>query len=97
MRNRYRLILVTIATLMLTACGGGGGGGGTSTPTTETADNSGTPTQPSNTVMAVGEAYTIKQGDAIIKQSDPTVVVIETDIDTGVTTATLQSGSATIH
>jgi len=82
MRNKYTLILVAVTTLIFTACGGG---------TDSTSSSVG------STSMKRGTAYKVNAGDSIVKSSDPTVVVIETDIKTGVTTATLQSGSATIE
>lgn len=47
--------------------------------------------------MIPGKPYIMNEGEVIVKGSNETVVVLETDIETGVTTATLQSGSASIE
>jgi len=84
MRNKYTLTLAAVTTLIFTACGGGGGTDGTSGSLGSTSMNQGT-------------AYAVNAGDSIVKSSDPTVVLIETDIQSGASTITLQGGSATIE
>jgi len=39
----------------------------------------------------------VKHGQSIAKSSENTVIILETMIETGVTTVMLQSGSATIE
>lgn len=68
--------------LMLLFVACGGGGGNTSN-----GDNN----------MIVGKKYMMSKGRTIVKKTDPTVVLIETNIETGKTIATLQSGSAAIE
>ncbi len=47
--------------------------------------------------MEIGHSYAMHKGDTIVKNAENTVVVIETDLETGETVAVLQSGSATIE
>jgi len=66
----------------LAGCGGGGGGTESASEDTRTV------------AMVAGRAYTVEEGDTIEKRSADTVVLVETDLHSGETTATLQSGSA---
>ncbi len=95
MKNRklYRTLLASVAMAsMLTGCGGGGGGGSEFS----SADGN-VNIEASSTQMTIGRAYTVHEGDTIVKNAENTVVVIETDLETGETVAVLQSGSATIE
>jgi len=46
--------------------------------------------------MIVGKSYTLKEGDVIIRNVESTTLLLETDMITGETVATLQQGSANI-
>jgi len=70
----------------------------------DTSNTETTPPSTDNTVsnatvtdMKIGEIYTVKHGQSIAKSSENTVIILETMIETGVTTVMLQSGSATIE
>ena len=95
-----------IATLVFTACGGGGGDTPASNPSEPNIDKSEPKTStPDNTektptainTMTIGVPYTMKKGQTIIREEEPTVVVIENDTETLITIATLESGSARIE
>jgi hypothetical protein len=113
MKTIYNLLWAILLVLGITACGGGGGGGGntqasqgdttssaqheddTTTPT-HTDDDSDTPPSKGRE-MQKGKSYTLHRGDVIIRQSSRTILVLNTDIQTGETNATLESGSARIE
>lgn len=76
-------ILTIIATVLFTACGGGGGNGDGDDPEVVT--------------MQKGKPYEMQSGQAIVKKSDDAQVLLETNIETGITTAVLQQGSAVIE
>lgn len=56
-----------------------------------------TNTNTNTNTMTIGVPYAIQKGQTIIREEEPTVVVIETTTDTLVTTATLESGKARIE
>jgi len=90
MMTKMKLTILTVATFLFTACGGGGG--------EDTSNRTGLSTpEPTAISMKIGQLYAMKEGQTIVRDSDPTVVVLETDIEAGVTIATLQSGSASIE
>lgn len=90
--TKMKLTILTVAIFLFTACGGGGGG------EEDTSNETGGSTpEPTTMTMKIGESYTMKEGQTIVRDSDPTVMLLETDIETGVTIATLQSGSASIE
>ncbi|WP_353661647.1 hypothetical protein [Hydrogenimonas sp. SS33] len=72
--------------LAFSGCGGGGGGNDTASVA-----------QGSGTTMTAGRSYALKEGDRIVKRSPDAQVLLETDLNTGETTATLISGSAAIE
>jgi len=80
-------IFILMITVLFTACGGGGSSdSGASTP----------PSTSTSVSMVIDQVYTMSAGESIEKDSEPTEVVLETDINTGVTQATLTSGSASL-
>ncbi len=82
---RNFLAIVTLATMtFFTACGGGGSG--------DSANSSSS----TSVSMAIGKAYAMSSGQTIKKESQPTEIFLETDVNTGETQATLTSGSASI-
>jgi hypothetical protein len=70
--------------IFFNACGGG-------------SNDNQTSTQEIKTPMQVGTLYTMKKGQRVEKESDYTVIVLETDINSGITTVQLDSGSAAIY
>lgn len=84
---KKELIMFAIAfSVLLTACSGGSNGNNTaSTPGTSTT-----------ITMVVNKAYSMSSGQTIRKDSSPTEVMVETDVNTGESQATLTSGSASI-
>ncbi len=90
-----RYIRGTLAATFLLLYSAGCGGGGESS-------NFSSPNTTSEVVadyiqMEIGRPYTMHRGESIVKETDGSVVLIETDTETGVTTATLQSGRARIE
>jgi len=82
-------------TLLFTACGGGGSSeqtdvlGASDTQIVET-------TRANEKVMKVGEKNSVEKGETIRKVSDDAKITIETNTETGETTATLLEGEAKI-
>ncbi len=87
------MILTVLATLMFTACGGGSTG-----YDSNVEDTTVSPTLSETTTiqMVKNYSYTMLPGQSIKKESSSTKVIMETDTNSGVTTATLISGSASI-
>ena len=83
MKNITIALMIT-AVLLFTACGGGGGGGDT--------DNKNISVD-----MQKNTLYAMKAGEVIVKTQKDTVIELETDIKTGVTTAKLIKGGAKIE
>lgn len=46
--------------------------------------------------MQQGIAYSVVKGDKVIRNSIPTIIIVTTNIITGVTTAKLESGNAAL-
>ena len=86
------LVIVTVMVIMLfPACSGG------SSSDSGSSGNGGTPPSTVTRVsMVPNQTYTMSVGQSIVKESEPTEVILETDVNTGVTEATLTSGSASI-
>ncbi|WP_201352261.1 hypothetical protein [Hydrogenimonas urashimensis] len=84
-----KVCLACTILLLLSACGGGS--------STGTGDSDKKSAEVGIKEMQTGVAYVLHEGDTIVKKSDNTVVLLETDALSGETTATLQSGSATIE
>ncbi len=84
-------IILFFISLGLILIGVGCGGGSNSNLTPDNPDNNDVSIN-----MVVGKTYTIKKGQTITKRSDPSIVEINTDTQTGITTAVLKSGSAKI-
>ena len=82
------MILALTTTIFFTACSGGGSSSGNDSTTPPPASTS--------VAMIPNQIYTMHSGQSIKKDSTPTEVLVETDTSTGVTTATLKSGSASI-
>ena len=87
MRNFYIFSLSVLMILVLSACGGGGSSEevGEENPPTTTGIN-----------MLVNNSYIIEKGQTIIREEEGTIIELESDIDSGVTTAVLISGIARI-
>ena len=79
---KYIKLAIAMTTVFLSLTACGGGGNGGGNGAT---------------MMTRGTPYTLKKGQNIVKTTEDTVLVLETDIQTGVTTATLQKGSAEIR
>ena len=75
---------MTATALLFVACGGGGGG-----------DNS--DSVDTATVMQKHTPYTMQAGKTITRTEANTIIVLETNISTGETTATLVDGGAKIE
>jgi hypothetical protein len=86
--KRYTISTVLLIFMLLTGCGGGGG---------SSFDSSEEKPMTRGLPMEIGHSYPMHKGDTIVKNAENTVVVIETDLETGETVAVLQSGSATIE
>lgn len=72
--------MTIIASVLFSACGGGGDNGDT----------------PQATTMEQDLPYEISKGQTIFKKSNDAQVSLKTNIETGVTTAILMEGSASI-
>jgi ABC-type Fe3+-citrate transport system substrate-binding protein len=80
-------ILASLMLLVLTACGGG-----------SSSDNGSNSAVKGTQIksMKIGTLYTIEKGNKIVKKSEKPIVILETNTQTGVTTATLTEGEADI-
>jgi hypothetical protein len=79
-------LIIFIFSVLLTACSKGGGSSSSETP----------PPTDISINMLIGKVYTMSEGQTVTKTSEPTIVEVETDTNTDVTTAILKSGSAKI-
>ena len=72
--------------IFFTACGGGGSSGddGTTLPVSTSVS------------MVLNKTYVMSAGQSIVKESEPTELILETNVDTEETEVTLVSGSASI-
>ena len=109
--NKYMIPTLLSLVVVFSACGGGssGSGSGSSIDSNDSVTDNGdsvadtitTPqTQDVRIVMESGVIYTMSSGQSIKKDTDntdSTITILETDIETGVTTAYLKSGSASIY
>jgi len=87
MKHIYKYLALATTFFLLNACGGDSKTTTSNPPNTETEKQT----------MTIGKKYTMKKGDSIIKESNPSTIVVETDVQTGVTTALLQEGKARIE
>jgi len=87
MKHIYKYLALATTFFLLNACGGD------SKTTTSNPPNAGTAKQ----TMTIGKKYIMKRGDSIIKERSPSTIVVETDVQTGVTTALLRDGKARIE
>jgi hypothetical protein len=90
MKKIIYLISAVILILAINACG----------PTHGNDENNDTPTntetEDSGLAMEEGKAYKITASNTIVRNSNNTIIILKTDIRTGETNATLESGSARI-
>jgi hypothetical protein len=86
-RIRHLFIPLLTAAALLAGCGGGGG----------SSFSSDEASAPEERAMEIGRPYTMHSGEMIVRRTDDAVVTIETDLRTGETVATLQSGRAIIR
>ncbi len=87
MYKKLNLVMVILVTIIFTGCGGTS----TNSEISNTSNNLGT-----NIRMERDKQYTIEKGDQIEKLSENPKLKIDSNLDTGVTTVTLLSGSAAI-
>lgn len=95
MRN-ITMILVGSLALFFTACGGGNNdrSGNTGTIDNESPNTHGEPT---GKTMQKDTPYYMQAGITIVKTQDDTIIELETDIESGMTTAKLLEGGAKIE
>ncbi len=84
----YQTMILVLALLFLSACGGGG--------EDEKNESTNTVVNSTSIPMVVGKSYILKEGDVIVRDVENTTLLLETDMMTGETVATLQEGSAKI-
>jgi hypothetical protein len=96
MKNIIYNTIVALSILSLVGCGGGGGSSSSGNDDNDQQSNGGD-NNPQALTMKQNKAYEMQEGNTIIKKSDPTVIKVEIDMKTKITTATLQSGSAVIE
>lgn len=89
--KKFNIIALTSLALILTACGSGS----TST-TVDDAIPGDTIVDETGESMTIGKSYSMNEGETILKDSDDATLTIETEIETGITVVTLESGSASI-
>ena len=96
MKTIYNLLRAILLVLGITACGGGGNP--TNEDDTSTQDENIQDANESHAIqMKQGTTYALQRGNMIVRETNGTVLVLVTDIKTGETNATLESGSARIE
>jgi len=85
----YQTMILVLALLFLSACGYDCRENDEKTENTNVVNTTSIP-------MVVGKSYILKEGDVIVRDVENTTLLLETDMMTGETVATLQEGSAKI-
>ena len=98
MKNLITVSILIAGVFIFSGCGVSVPSDGTLEIVTNTPSQTTQTTQaPRELNMERGKNYQIHKGDKIVKNSPNTIVVVETDIQSNQTVATLESGSATLY
>ena len=84
--SKTLILFIFMITIFFTACGGG----------SSSSDGGTTPSASTSVSMVPNQTYTMSTGQSIVKESEPTELVLETNVNTGETEATLVNGAASI-